>query len=94
MTHDEEQHQDDGRLTEEAERLTIEKLQPIVDRLEETLDLKYHEGAPKLLLEALISAMLHGVRLGSVHQVAELQKQGIEVHLHDHLIMPDEPEDS
>jgi hypothetical protein len=40
-----------------------------------------------------ITALLQGVRLGSVHQAAQLQKQGIQVHLHDHIIEPDDPLD-
>jgi hypothetical protein len=87
-------HQDDdGFLQQEANRVAIEKLDPLVDRLEEALDLQYQDGARDLLMNALIKALMEGVRLGAVDQVAKLQSKGIQVHLHDHMIWPDEPDD-
>jgi hypothetical protein len=84
---------DPGYLQEEANRIGSEKLQPLVEQLEEELHLKYTEGADKKLLDALIKALMEGVWLGTSNLAAEIETQhGIKVDIHKHFNEPDEPE--
>jgi hypothetical protein len=81
---------DPGHLQEEARRVTLEKLQPLAEQLEEALELKYTEGAGEQLINALIKAMMEGVWLGVVHLAAEIETQhGIRVDIHKHFNEPE-----